>query len=852
MELLSGCSLPKIKALSTAQKVISLFSRKKQLPQSLMFLFLISSVLFSAGSAVAGSEPRSSWSGVYPHLAYFNDNRECGTGAVVPWANRLWVVTYAPHSPKGSDGENLYEIDGDLNLTAHPESIGGTPAARMIHRESNQLFIGPYVVDDERNVRVIPYSKMMGRHTGIARHLFEPSSKVYYATMEEGLYEVNVNTLEVNCLIRDGNSGAPPEGIKSDLPGYHGKGLYLAQDRLVYANNGQKGPRAKTDPTIPSGALAEWYGQGDWQLVRRDQFTEVTGPGGIYGNSNSSDQLWSIGWDQRSLILALLDNGQWSFYRLPKASHTYDGAHGWNTEWPRIRDIGEEELLMNMHGMFWQFPKSFSREDRSGIRPMSTYLMVLGDFAQWREKVVLGCNVTARSEFLNTLNAKGDMASPGQSQSNLRFISSDQLDSFGKPIGRGAVWLNDSVKKQQASDPYLFAGFENRSVHLVHQQDKPVEFIFEVDKLGDGSWEHLKTVTVDSGGYKWTAFSASDKGEWIRVHTNKDCERVTVFFQYSSHEKRTTQPDKMFDGIAKADSSALSGGYIRARGENKKTLQFSAKIRENGKVKNAGYYEMMLDSKGSMILCRVDDEEAHAFMQENMEVPRDVISVDQASLIYVDEKGKRFRLPKGDKSFDKTGPVGLERISREVVTERDLFNAHGTFYELPAKNAGGFSKIRPVATHNRRIADYCSWRGLLILSGIADNAPESNKHIIRSEDGKVALWVGAVDDLWEFGKPVGRGGPWKDTHVKAGEPSDPYLMTGYEHKTLELSHKNDQPVEVCIEVDIDGQGTWKTYRKIQIPADCTVKHRFPEGFNAYWVRTTADTDTVATAYFIYE
>ncbi|WP_309714719.1 hypothetical protein [Armatimonas sp.] len=41
-------------------------------------------------------------SGVYPHLAMFNDEGECGTGAVVVWAGRLWVVTYAPHKPAGS------------------------------------------------------------------------------------------------------------------------------------------------------------------------------------------------------------------------------------------------------------------------------------------------------------------------------------------------------------------------------------------------------------------------------------------------------------------------------------------------------------------------------------------------------------------------------------------------------------------------------------------------------------------------------------------------------------------------------------------------------------------------------
>jgi len=45
-----------------------------------------------------------SLSGIYPELAMFNEEGECGTGAVVPWAGKLWVVTYAPHRPKGSKG----------------------------------------------------------------------------------------------------------------------------------------------------------------------------------------------------------------------------------------------------------------------------------------------------------------------------------------------------------------------------------------------------------------------------------------------------------------------------------------------------------------------------------------------------------------------------------------------------------------------------------------------------------------------------------------------------------------------------------------------------------------------------
>lgn len=85
---------------------------------------------------VKAAEPRNR-SGIYPHLAMFNDEGECGTGAVAPWADRLWVISYAPHKPAGST-DKLYEITPGLEQIVRPESVGGTPANRMIHRESGE------------------------------------------------------------------------------------------------------------------------------------------------------------------------------------------------------------------------------------------------------------------------------------------------------------------------------------------------------------------------------------------------------------------------------------------------------------------------------------------------------------------------------------------------------------------------------------------------------------------------------------------------------------------------------------------------------------------------------------------
>ncbi len=80
------------------------------------------------------------------------------------------------HMPGGST-DKLYEITPDLAQKIFHGSVGGTPANRMIHRESNQLLIGPYMIDAEKQIRVIPPSAMFGRLTGNARHLTDPAEQ---------------------------------------------------------------------------------------------------------------------------------------------------------------------------------------------------------------------------------------------------------------------------------------------------------------------------------------------------------------------------------------------------------------------------------------------------------------------------------------------------------------------------------------------------------------------------------------------------------------------------------------------------------------------------------------------------
>ncbi len=115
-----------------------------------------------------------------------------------------------------------------------------------------------------------------------------------------------------------------------------------------------------------------------------------------------------------------------------------------------------------------------------------------------------------------------------------------------------------------------------------------------------------------------------------------------------------------------------------------------------------------------------------------------------------------------------------------------MFQAHGTFYELPLSGSGGFRRIRPITTHDKHISDFASWRGLFADRGDCRPVPATNNHVYRSDDGQAALWFGNVDDLWRMGAPRGVGGPWKNSAVTNGVASDPYLMFGYERKVLEL------------------------------------------------------------------
>ncbi|MCX8037793.1 MAG: hypothetical protein N3D11_12250 [Candidatus Sumerlaeia bacterium] len=810
----------------------------------LIICVLWGAALSCVRTTASAAPPRDAFpqfSGIYPHLAVTNGGQtESGIGAVVPWAGKLWYLTYPAHMPRGSD-DKLYELDPGLNVTVRPESVGGTHANRMIHRESNQLIMGYYFIDAKGNVRAIRPADMPGRMTATTRHLTDPTNKVYFFTMEEGLYEVDVHTLAIKVLHPDSVAGG-----KDLLPGNHGKGAYVGQGRLVVANNGR------------GGCLAEWTGRGDpsdaksWTVIDRNKYCDVTGPEGVAQIGTlptaagyqpaphpaaSTLPLWAIGWDHKSVLLNVCDGGHWTRFRLPKSSYTYDADHGYYTEWPRIREVGGSLMLMNMHGMFFDFPKTFRPANCAGLRPISTHHKIVVDFAAWNDGVVMACDDASK------------MSNPllGRPQSNLWFTTAAQLRELGAPAGWGGVWLGERVKAGEASEPYLLAGFEKRIVHLSHNSAASVAFIVEIDAKGDGQWSKYTEIAVPAKGYVWHVIPKSVRAEWIRVRAASHATSASAYFHYAS-PSQGKYSDSPFSSLARADKPArLSEGLLRPQADTEMTLQFAADVvDETGKITERGYYVIGQNLR----LQRVEDRTAEQTLRTTATIKQD-FEVDAASVIMKDAKGRRYRLPKGVEAFTALAAERPRRGIREVATERHLMNIHGTFYERPWEASGGLAKIRPLCTHNRLIHDFCSWRGMLVMSGNLLQA-KSDGHYVASDDGKTGLWFGNVDDLWKLGKPRGQGGPWRDTPVRAGQPSDPYLMTGYDRKSLQMSHDAPRDVQFTIEVDFAADGSWHTYATVAVPPGKTSTHNFPDGYSAHWVRVRTDTDCKATAWLVYE
>lgn len=447
-------------------------------------------------------------SGVFPHLTAVADmvpkRTETGIGAVMPWAGKLWYVSYVAHLAATGSGTGLFSIDADFSLQKHPQSVVGTYANRIIHSPTHQLLIGPHVIDTEGGVRTI---REFGDHrlAATTEHPTDPNHMALYLTMEGLLFEVDVQTLKVTQLFNLLDELDVAKDAYSHFKGGHVNGNRIFVTNNTYEERDFLGNAA-------DGRLGMFDGSS-WQVIERKPFCEVT------GRSGAGEPVYATGWDNASAILKTFFRDEWTTYRLPKATHTFD--HMWYTEWPRIREVETERFLLDTHFMFYELPAMLYDGKLWGVRPISTHLRMIPDFCSWRGMLVLAGNQVTPIFDSNPF--------AGEPQSNLWFGKTDDLWNFGKPAGWGGPWWKDKVEEGLPSDPFLMTGFDHKVLHITHDGDRVVEFAVEVDFTGAGDWVSYATIAIEPDGYTHHEFPTGFSAHWVRIIPSANCVATAQF-----------------------------------------------------------------------------------------------------------------------------------------------------------------------------------------------------------------------------------------------------------------------------------------------------------------------------------
>lgn len=442
-------------------------------------------------------------SGVFPHLGvkagHAPARTETGIGALMPWADKLWMVTYVAHKARTGSGTGLFAIDDDLSIVKHPQSAVGTYANRMIHKQTNQCIIGPHIIDAQGEVRTFD-SLVDTRLAATCIHLSDPANKVYFLGMEGEFIEADVRTLQTRILYdlcRELGDQAPCRP--------HFKDAYSAHGRVVVANNSYYG--GDFERGFSDGRLAEWDGS-TWTVLEKTQFNTVAGRTA----EHLGKAIYAVGQDRASALLKVyLPSTGWRNYRLPKSTHTQD--HAWTTEWPRIREVESERWLMDASGMIYELPAMTWGDSVWGVRPVCSHLRIIGDYCSWNGLLVMAGDQTTPIHDSN--------AYVGQPQAGLWMGKTDDLWSWGNPQGWGGPWWDAAVAAGKPSDPFLMTGFVNKCLH-VHHSVAGAKVDVEVDFMGHGRFFRYTTLDTDGSGYAIHTFPAGLSAHWVRLVSHVD------------------------------------------------------------------------------------------------------------------------------------------------------------------------------------------------------------------------------------------------------------------------------------------------------------------------------------------
>ncbi len=383
------------------------------------------------------------------------------------------------------------------------------------------------------------------------------------------------------------------------------------------------------------------------------------------------------------------------------------------------------------------------------------------------------------------------------------------------------VVLGELALPGQPGSPLPTAG-SRRCLFLWHDAFQAERIRLEIDPAGTGAWSRWCEIEVPARSGGWLMLPSAEVGPAtsLRLVPATACRIKAMLLAptpFAMPSRASGQP---------------AVGWLQATAAGSLTIAIPDVNRAS---QASGTYELgadMMFRPQAAAGVRIEVKEPAATADFS-------VSEDPLSVVARDAAGNVWRLPKA---------LSAAAPARGISTPGGrLVEASGILYAVPGD--GGWGRAVPLCAPGRRIADFCLWQEKLVLAGDFEDCVAGRT--ICSADGRVRLWIGSPGDLRKLGRPSGTGMVWKNATVQLDVPSDPFLMSGYDRKTLEITNHGLAACVFTIEVDPVGRGPWIKVASLVVQPGTSLRHEFPAGFAAHWIRLVPGNDGQVSATFTY-
>ena len=451
---------------------------------------------------------------------------ECGIGALMPWADKLWITTYPDENGNGG-GMGLWSLDEDGNMVLVSET-NGTHAGRAcsgdyafigehkIHRDGTVIRMTGFGAD----VRITAWAKVPGQTPDSNGNVW-----VYALGMDGSIFRVKDSASPTVTFVGNAAAGL---GIVGQP---HFKAMWGTPKRLYVVSNINfpDGRAGYLDLTTLGGTLA--WTRLDTGVATGASHIEVA------GSYDGNGHVFALGQDQWTGFLHLIhgnDAGPARRFLIPLASRQQ--VKGWQQEWMRIRQADTtERYLMDFHGCYYALSPFLDSTDGNDsqttgfprLEALGMHTRTTTDFAVFDGKLWLGSNSSSTQSSNKYPNA-------GQSASILWSVASvDELLSMTrKPRASGAFYWQKAIPAATESEPMLARGYDKKVILIKNGTASTSSTITVYGYWGDRK-QAIGTVAVAGGELKTFPIPDGVHPDWVSVSSSAAIEPSSIWMDLS-------------------------------------------------------------------------------------------------------------------------------------------------------------------------------------------------------------------------------------------------------------------------------------------------------------------------------